>query len=49
MVSEPTLTIARTGQCAGIGRMACVGLRWEHNIAYGSALNVRSCAKREGS
>jgi hypothetical protein len=29
MVSEPTLVVARTGQCAGIGRMACVGLRWD--------------------
>ena len=25
MVSEPTLAVARTGQCAGIGRMARVG------------------------
>ena len=38
MVSEPTLAVARTSQCAGIGRMA-----------YGSALDVRSCAKRGGS
>jgi hypothetical protein len=27
MVSEPTLAVARTGQCADIGRMAHVGLR----------------------
>jgi hypothetical protein len=29
MVSEPTLAVARTGQCADIGRMAHVGLRWD--------------------
>jgi fumarylacetoacetate (FAA) hydrolase family protein len=29
MVSEPTLVIARTGQCADIGRMALVGLVWD--------------------
>jgi hypothetical protein len=29
MVSETTLTVARTGQCADIGRMARVGLRWD--------------------
>jgi hypothetical protein len=28
MVSEPTLAVARTGQCADIGRMARVGLGW---------------------
>jgi hypothetical protein len=27
MVSEPTLVVARMGQCAGIGRMAREGLR----------------------
>jgi hypothetical protein len=29
MVLEPTLAVARTGQCADIGRMARVGLRWD--------------------
>jgi hypothetical protein len=29
MVSEPTLVVARTGQCSDIGRMARVGLRWD--------------------
>jgi hypothetical protein len=29
MVSEPTLAVARTGQCADIGLMARVGLRWD--------------------
>jgi hypothetical protein len=34
MVSEPTLAVARTGQCADLGRMARVGLRWDtrHDI-----------------
>jgi hypothetical protein len=39
MVLEPTLAVAHTGQCANIGCMARVGLRWD----------VQSCAKREGS
>jgi hypothetical protein len=29
MVSDPTLAVARTGQCADIGLMARVGLRWD--------------------
>jgi hypothetical protein len=29
MVSEPTLAVASTGQCADIGRIARVGLRWD--------------------
>jgi hypothetical protein len=29
MVLEPTLAVARTGQCVDIGRMAHVGLRWD--------------------
>jgi hypothetical protein len=29
MVSEPALVVARTGQCADIGRMTRVGLRWD--------------------
>jgi hypothetical protein len=29
MVSEPTLAVARMGQCADIGRTARVGLRWD--------------------
>jgi hypothetical protein len=49
MVSEPTLAVARTGQCADIVRMTRVGLDGTHGMAYGSALDVRSCAKREGS
>jgi hypothetical protein len=34
MVSETTLAVARTGQCAGIVCMARVGLGWDtrHNI-----------------
>jgi hypothetical protein len=29
MVSEPTLAVVHTGQCADIGRMARVVLRWD--------------------
>jgi hypothetical protein len=29
MVSEPTRAVAHTGRCVGIGRMTCVGLRWD--------------------
>jgi hypothetical protein len=29
MVSKPTLAVARTGQCADIGRMTRVGLGWD--------------------
>jgi hypothetical protein len=29
MVSEPTLAVARMGQCADIVRMARVGMRWD--------------------
>jgi hypothetical protein len=29
VVSEPTLAVARTGQCVGIGNMTRVGLRWD--------------------
>ena len=29
MVSEPTLAVARTGECASIWRMARVSLRWD--------------------
>jgi hypothetical protein len=29
MVSESTLAVACTGQCADIGRMVRVGLRWD--------------------
>jgi hypothetical protein len=38
MVSEPTLAVARTGQCADIGRRARVGLRWDtrHGIWVGT-------------
>jgi hypothetical protein len=36
MVSEPTLVVVCTGQCADIGHMACVGLRWDtrHGIWF---------------
>jgi hypothetical protein len=37
MVSEPTLAIARTGQCADIGRMAHMGRQW----TYGRALKEK--------
>ena len=42
MVSEPTLAVARTGQCAGIWRMARVGLRWDtrHGIWAGIGRTV---------
>jgi hypothetical protein len=38
MVSELTLAVARTGQCAHIGHMAHVGLRWDtwHGIWVGT-------------
>ena len=38
VVSEPTLAVARTGQCVGIWRMARVGLRWDtwHGIWVGT-------------
>jgi hypothetical protein len=49
MVSEPTLMVVRTGQCGGIGCIARVGLRWDTRVAYGSALDVQSCANRKRS
>jgi hypothetical protein len=38
MVSEPTLVVAHTGQCADIGRMARVSLRWNtrHGVWVGT-------------
>jgi hypothetical protein len=38
MVSKPTLVVAHTGQCADIGRMERVGLRWDtrHGIWVGT-------------
>jgi hypothetical protein len=42
-----SVTNGRTGQCAGIERMVRVGLRWDTRHGYGSALDERSCAKRE--
>jgi hypothetical protein len=38
MVSEPTLAVARTGQCADIWRMARVSLGWgtRHGISIGT-------------
>jgi hypothetical protein len=42
MVSEPTLVVARTGQCADIGRMARVDLRWDtrHGIWVGTGPTI---------
>jgi hypothetical protein len=42
MVSEPTLAVVRTGQCANIGRMAHVGLRWDarHGTWVGTGCTV---------
>jgi hypothetical protein len=42
MVSEPTIAVARTGQCADIGRMARVGLGWDtrHAIWVGTGRTV---------
>jgi hypothetical protein len=42
MVSESALTVARTGQCADIGRMARVGLGWDtrHGIWVGTGRMV---------
>jgi hypothetical protein len=42
MVSVPTLTVARTGQCAGIVCMARVGLRGDtrHGIWVGTGRTV---------
>jgi hypothetical protein len=42
MVSDPTLAVAHTGQCADIGRMARVGLRWDtrHGIWVGTGRTV---------
>jgi hypothetical protein len=42
MVSEPTLAVARMGQCADIGRMARMGLRWDtrHDIWVGTGCTV---------
>jgi hypothetical protein len=42
MVSEPTLAVARMGQCADIGRMARVSLRWDtrHGIWFGTGRTV---------
>jgi hypothetical protein len=45
MVSEPTLAVARTCQCADIRRMARVGLGWDtrHGISVGTG-----CTDRRG-
>jgi hypothetical protein len=42
MVLETTLAVARTGQCADIGHMARVGLRWDtqHGIWVGTGRMV---------
>jgi hypothetical protein len=42
MVSEPTLVVARTGPCVGIGHVARVGLRWDtrHGIWVGTGRTV---------
>jgi hypothetical protein len=52
MVSEPTLTVAHTGQSAGKGGAWRVWISdGTHGMVYGSALDVwsYSYAKREGS
>jgi hypothetical protein len=38
MILEPTLAVAHTGQCADIGHMAHVGLKWgtRHGIWVGT-------------
>jgi hypothetical protein len=42
MVSELTFAVAHTGQCADIGRMTRVGLRWDtrHGIWVGTGRTV---------
>jgi hypothetical protein len=42
MVSEPTLVVARTGQCVDIGCMERVGLGWDtwHGIWVGTGRMV---------
>jgi hypothetical protein len=42
MVSEPTLAVALTGQCADIGCIARVGLGWDthHGIWVGTGCTV---------
>jgi hypothetical protein len=49
LVSEPTLTVARTGQCAGIGRMARVARVGHTAWTMAPALDVQACAKGERS
>ena len=48
VVSKPTLAIARTGQCAGIWRMARVGLDGTHGMAYGAGTG-RTGVRQEGA
>jgi hypothetical protein len=49
LVSEPTLAVARTGQCAGIGCMARVARVGHMAWTMVPALDVRACAKGEHS
>jgi hypothetical protein len=49
LVSEPTIVVVRTGQCAGIGRMACVARVGHTAWSMAPALDERACAKGERS
>ena len=47
MVSEPTLAVARMGQCAGIWHIARVGPDGTHGMAYGAGIG-RTGMPQEG-
>ena len=47
MVSEPTLAVAHTGQCAGIWCMARVGPDGTHGMTYGAS-TVGTGVRQEG-
>jgi hypothetical protein len=49
LVSELTLAVARTSQCAGIGRMARVARVGHTAWTTAQALDVQACAKGERS
>jgi len=48
MVSEPTLAVTRTVQCAGIWRMARVGPDGTHGMTYGAG-SGRTGVRQEGA
>ena len=48
MVSEPTLAVARTGQCAGKWRMTHVGPDGTHGMSYGAGTG-RTGVRQEGA